>query len=332
MNKLQYLVTEINENNNYIISDLMNTPNDYDGITKNSIIKVNIEQGVIEEEKVVSIDNNGSTVIEPSEGYDSIEKVVVNTNIPNQTTNLTAVVNGNYTPQLPYIGYNSVTVNVPQISNETLINKRITSNNNIPVSDLMSDSVNYAGISKNSNIIVDVPVPDITQISNYSITSNGLQNVPIPSGYDAVDSISLNVNVPSQFEPIIIDNVQISYNDRPYNSATWNLTKVTTLTNITLQPQQSIGWIRDFLEESYYVVYIRKNGGSTASTFSLAASVFSPSYYLQTPYESGKTSGYYFVLRSGLDIVSQLSDYKVSDTDYTACYYYKNFIQFKWVE
>lgn len=230
----------------------MSTPNEYDGVTKNSIIKVNVSQGVIEEEKIVNINTNTQTVIEPDEGYDAIEKVTINTNIPNETTTLVAVSNGNYnpvspyigynqvsvnvpnqvtslivnnngiyTPVSPYIGYNSVSVNVPQIQNEYLQNKRIISNNNYLVSDLMSQPNNYDGISKNSNIIVDVPTPDITQISNYSIINNGIQTVPIPNGYDAVDSISLNVQVPTK---IYIDRVV-------YDSTSYYLTNCTEVHN-----------------------------------------------------------------------------------------------------
>jgi hypothetical protein len=42
---------------------------------------------------------------------------------------------------------------------------------------------------------VNVPIPKITQISNYSITQNGTKTIPIPTGYDAVNSISVNVNI-----------------------------------------------------------------------------------------------------------------------------------------
>lgn len=98
----------------------------------------------------------------------------------------------------PYIGYDSVSVTVPQLLNEYLQNKRVTSNGDYSIQGLMNNPSNYEGITKNSNIIVDIPQLDVTQISNYSITSNGNQNIPIPSGYDAVDSINVNVNIPNQ--------------------------------------------------------------------------------------------------------------------------------------
>lgn len=45
------------------------------------------------------------------------------------------------------------------------------------------------------NIEDGITQDDITQISNYPITQNGTQTIPIPTGYDAVDSITLNVAV-----------------------------------------------------------------------------------------------------------------------------------------
>lgn len=50
----------------------------------------------------------------------------------------------------------------------------------------------------------------ITQITNYPITENGPKNIPIPDGYDAVDSINLNVNVPTPAP--ILQNVSINEN------------------------------------------------------------------------------------------------------------------------
>lgn len=140
---------------------MVDTDNQYLGVTKESTISVQVPQS------------------EPN------------------LTELNVVSNGVYTPTAPVDGYNKVTVSVPQTQNEYLQNKRITSNGNYLVQNLMNNPVDYDGISKTSNLVIDVPSPDITQITNYSITQNGTQTVPIPSGYDAVDSISLNVQVPS---------------------------------------------------------------------------------------------------------------------------------------
>jgi len=69
----------------------------------------------------------------------------------------------------------------------------------------LSEDFGIDGINNNVssfNIIFDwqetpVPTPNITQISNYPITQNGSQNIPIPNNAFAVDSINVNVQVPT---------------------------------------------------------------------------------------------------------------------------------------
>ena len=116
--------------------------------------------------------------------------------------------NGTYYPDVDslnnYIFPGKIVVNVPT-NNETWTNKRLTSNQTYTISNLMNDST-LDGISKTSTIVVDVPTYDITQISNYPIASNGTHTIPIPTGYDAVDSISVSVNVNNVQE---IDRIQI---------------------------------------------------------------------------------------------------------------------------
>lgn len=158
-------------------------------------LDVNVPQPLIQSQKTENITSNTTTLIAPDSGYDGLSSVRVITNIPNETTSLEVTSNGTYQPVSPYIGYNFVSVQVPQQLLETLTNKRLQTNDVYSISSLMNDSTKD-GITKNSTIIVDVPQPDITQITNYSITTNGGQTIPIPSGYDAVDSIYVNVNVP----------------------------------------------------------------------------------------------------------------------------------------
>lgn len=98
---------------------------------------------------------------------------------------------------------------------------RLSHNASYPVRNLMHDNTKN-GITKDSSIVVDVDIPDITQISNYSITTNGNKNVPIPSGYDAVDSINLNVNVKinlsiSDFKLYNENNSAFSFNKQNVN-------------------------------------------------------------------------------------------------------------------
>ena len=85
------------------------------------------------------------------------------------------------------------------VDNETWTNKRFESTGTYTVENVMNDS-SKAGVSKDSTFVIDIDTPDITQISNHLIESNGLQSIAIPNGYDAVDSISVNVQVPSNNE------------------------------------------------------------------------------------------------------------------------------------
>lgn len=60
----------------------------------------------------------------------------------------------------------------------------------------------------------ETPTPEpgdtsITQIINYPITGNGQLQIPIPSGYDAVDYVSVNVNVPQT----LVDNANVNSNN-----------------------------------------------------------------------------------------------------------------------
>ena len=159
-----------------------------------------------------------------------------------------------------------IVVNVPQNSYETWTNKRIISNNTYTISNLMEDP-DLSGISKNSTIVVDVPTYDITQISNYSITSNGIQTVPIPSGYDAVDSISLNVNVSGL--PITIDRIYFLSNGA-YNTITSNyFTKTTSQTSLVVDNGK--GLIVFSNNVGYYNVYNYYNGSGSSKSFVVPA-------------------------------------------------------------
>lgn len=58
------------------------------------------------------------------------------------------------------------------------------------------------------------PTPSITQISNFSITENGNQNIPIPNNALAVDSININVQVPtSGSSSSLQDNKSLTINN-----------------------------------------------------------------------------------------------------------------------
>lgn len=78
----------------------------------------------------------------------------------------------------------------------------------------LSEDFGIDGIKYNVssfNIIFDwqetpVPTPNITQISGYPITQNGNQNIPIPNNAFAVDSINVDVQVPTSGGTSVIQN------------------------------------------------------------------------------------------------------------------------------
>lgn len=146
---------------------------------------------------------NGHFSVNVPEGYEGQKDVSVGTKLiyKSITSNgsYSIVDNRTYGSE---IGFWKVDVNIPL---ETWTNKRFISTGTINVGNVMNDNTK-AGISKESTFVIDVPTPSITQISNYPVTTTGTVNVPIPSGYDAVDSISLSVNVSSK---IIIDGFEI---------------------------------------------------------------------------------------------------------------------------
>lgn len=207
VNKLRYFYDNDEENdelvelnNNIYLMDNFNNDNyiaksieSYDGV--NQVIKVSAQQ--IGQPKLY---------FNKTEFYLSLAAFINNNLNSVQYTFPTVYQYGEYrlrdlfyqdessSTQLPY-GFNGQSIVRFNPNLERLQNYRLQHNASYTIENLMSDNTKN-GITKNSNIIVDVDVPDITQISNYSITSNGSQNIPIPTGYDAVDSINVNVAVP----------------------------------------------------------------------------------------------------------------------------------------
>lgn len=100
----------INENGEYEL--LPQEPNEY--ITK-AEVNVNVPAPEIKlENKQITISENGEQTVSADSNYDGLGTVIINANIPNQTEEINITENGEYTPPSPNIGYNSVTVNVPQ--------------------------------------------------------------------------------------------------------------------------------------------------------------------------------------------------------------------------
>ena len=135
---------------------------------------------------VIESDNNDFEVLSQNSDDDYVYMVNIN---PNE------VMNG-----MEVVIDRDALVSTNLVSNDHVVNKRLQSNDTYTIGSLMNDPENKDGLDKTSTIVVDVDTPDITQISNYSIKSNGIKTIDIPSGYDAVDSISVDVDVQPDLE------------------------------------------------------------------------------------------------------------------------------------
>ena len=196
--RLQELTETIRVNGQYPLSAFITELDETDGISKDSVINVDVSGDVpVLESKSITINSNGTQNVLPSSGYDglssvsllvnvpvpkieigkseristngivnitpdsgydALESVRVNVEVPNGTETKSITSNGTYTPTSPNIGFSSVTVNVPQ------------ENLNIETSKMVN------------------------------ISSNGLKNVLPSLGYDALGKVQVNVAVPNETE------------------------------------------------------------------------------------------------------------------------------------
>lgn len=89
----------------------------------------------------------------------------------------------------------------------------------------------------------------VGQIVNYPISGNGVVQIPIPNGYDAVDFVSVNVNVPQTF----VDNANVTANNiitendtymipsgkTGFNGFTVNVPQSSGGSDVTVQPSKT---------------------------------------------------------------------------------------------
>ena len=168
---------------------------------------------------------SGNVNVTPSAGYNSMKEVKVNLNAEVENEK---VINDNGSYGVDYGGKYMKNVMVEVEPN--LEEKYIYENGEYDAEDDNVDGY--------SRVIVEVPESDLTvgQITDYPITSNGNQNIPIPNGYDAVDSISLDVNVPQNegdVELVTTDEYYISNGEYEIVPATGTaFSKVTVEVNV----------------------------------------------------------------------------------------------------
>jgi len=237
--RLQELTETIRVNGQYPLSAFITELDETDGISKDSVINVDVSGDVpVLESKSITINSNGSQNVLPSSGYDGLSSVTVNVsvpqpveqiyksisvtengehyiypdtgydvlgaaraivNVPNGTETKTITSNGTYTPTSPNIGFSSVTVNVPQ------------------------ENLNI----ENSKMV--------------NISTNGLKNVLPSSGYDALSKVQVNVAVPNETETKTITSngtytptsPNIGFSSVTVNVPELNIESNKTLTTIT---------------------------------------------------------------------------------------------------
>lgn len=159
------------------------------------------EENRTQDIKEVTITHNGQTSIGPDLGFDHMNNVVANIQVPGgganvqATKTVTITENGN-TVSLPDEGYDAVaatqiSVNVPTPAVEQTKEVEITANGDYA----STPSAGYNGVV---NTLIHVEVPSTTRIQfgkSVTITSNGTRTVTPDSGYDALAGVSVTTNV-----------------------------------------------------------------------------------------------------------------------------------------
>ena len=238
------------------ISSLMSNPQSKNGITKDSTLIINVPQQSLETITNYQISQNTQ---------------------PNQSLTISSLMSN---PQSnDGITKNStLIINVPQpITTNNF--RQINSNNTYSLSTLYQGQDNPVGFKPDSQIEIRVPQTtlDITQISNYSITNNGNQNVPIPTGYDAVDSINLNVNVKFSINRFYLST---------YYKTLSNFTSFSSNLQLTINSNEACVWIVETIND--YVIKLLVNNDNTNKSITLTIESNTINKYVKF----GQTNGY----------------------------------------
>lgn len=140
----------------------------------------------IQESKNINITSNGTTTINPDEGYDGIAKATVVTNVqPSLQAKTVSLISTGATtikPDSGYYGLSSVAA-TPKLQTK---NANATSTSAVTVTP---DS-GYAGLNK-------VTVTPVTQTKSTTITSNGTTTISADSGKVGMTKVTIKTNVPT---------------------------------------------------------------------------------------------------------------------------------------
>ena len=155
---------------------------------------------VIQDDKEVYINRDGSYDIGPDEGYDALKNVSIDVDIPFQTSKIISVTeNGRHEirPDAEYEGLRRavIDVNVPG-GGEPEQSKELTVTENGHQTILPDEGYTLSSV----DLTVDVFVPAVEGPKSMEITSNGTMEIKPASGYDAIEKVDLRIRVPGAKE------------------------------------------------------------------------------------------------------------------------------------
>jgi len=155
---------------------------------------------VIQDDKEVYIDRDGSYDIGPDEGYDAVKNVSIDVDVPLQTSKRISVTeNGRHEirPDAEFAGLERavIDVDVPG-GGEPEQSKELTVTENGHRTILPDEGYTLSSV----DLTVDVFVPAVEGPRSMEITSNGSMEIKPASGYDAIEKVDLRIRVPGAKE------------------------------------------------------------------------------------------------------------------------------------
>lgn len=177
----------------------------YDAISGGTL-SVNVPQATLQSDFYREYNSNGYKQINPGQGYDGISGGSVYVNVTGETKNYGTISSNGPVTIRPSEGYDlmelvNLNVNVPRNMQNITI-PTITHLNTGGV--ISAPDLPYTGYG---NIIYSSNIP--VESKNYgTISTNGQVTITPSSGYECMDEVTLNVNVPtSTLETVRIPNV-----------------------------------------------------------------------------------------------------------------------------
>lgn len=155
---------------------------------------------VIQDNKEIYINRDGSYDVGPDEGYDAVKNVSIDVDIPLQTSKRISVTeNGRHEirPDAEFAGLERavIDVNVPG-GGEPEQSKELTITENGQTTILPDEGYTLSSV----DLTVDVFVPQVEGPRSMEITSNGSMEIKPASGYDAIEKVDLRIRVPGAKE------------------------------------------------------------------------------------------------------------------------------------